>query len=93
MGALLTIDISLLLPIEPILPTRSVLALQVRISVSHLLSVLPLPPSPPTPPRFKTTGGGREGGSVSLQRNDGVADRIERMGQLFRGHGRIARRE
>lgn len=60
MGALLTIDISLLLPIELILPTRSVLALQVRISVSHLLSVLPLPPSPPTPPRFKTTGG--EGG-------------------------------
>lgn len=90
MGALLTIDISLLLPIEPILPTRSVLALQVRISVSHLLSVLP---SPPTPPRFETTGWGREGGSVSLQRNDGVADRIERMGQLFRGHGRIARRE
>lgn len=89
MGALLTIDISLLLPIELILPTRSVLALQVRISVSHLLSVLP---SPPTPPRFETTGG-RGGGSVSLQRNDGVADRIERMGQLFRGHGRIARRE
>lgn len=58
MGALLTIDISLLLPIEPILPTRSVLALQVRISVSHLLSVLP---SPPTPPRFETTGGGGEG--------------------------------